>query len=127
MFPFNGRMTESITAYGKFWNYDIDNNYAPLAGNGSNLESVPRWAAGPCVGQPAGQCRFDSRTVFAITSFNGGRQTESITAYGKFWNFDGDASLSGSGSNLEAVPRFASGPCLGVAPGTCSFDSRDIY
>ena len=127
VFSFNGRWTESVTAYGGFWNFDIDDHYAPITGNGLNLETVARYASGPCAGQPAGTCRFETRIEAFIDNFNNGRQTESITAYGKFWNFDSDAPLAGSGQNLETVPRFASGPCAGQAPGTCAFDTRSIF
>jgi hypothetical protein len=115
-----------VTAYGKFWNFDVENNYTPLAGNGMNLETVARYASGPCAGQPAGTCQFDSRCVFL---FNG-KKTESITAYGKFWSFDSDdndAPLAGNGMALETVPRFASGPCAGQAPGACQFDTRTVF
>ncbi len=126
VFVFSGRRTESITAYGKFWNFDVATDYTPLAGNGSYLETVPRYASGPCAGQGAGACVFDTRTVF---SFNG-RMVESITAYGKFWNFDIDTNygpMAGNGSNLETVARFAAGPCAGVAPGACRFDVRSVF
>ena len=80
----DGRLIESITAYGKYWNFDFNNNYQPVIGNGSDLNSVSRYANGPCQGKAAGSCNFDSRTIATID----GRRIESITAYGKFWNFD---------------------------------------
>ena len=128
MFPFNGRTTESITAHGQFWNFDVENHHAPIEGNGLHLERVTRYATGPCAGQPAGTCKLDTRVVVAfVDGFNNGRQIESITAYGKFWNFDGDAPLPGSGQNLETVPRYAQGPCAGASPGTCVLDTRVVF
>ena len=50
----------------------------------NDLTSIPRYANGPCQGKAAGSCTFDSRTIATID----GRRIESITAYGKFWNFE---------------------------------------
>ncbi|MBI2195986.1 hypothetical protein HYU45_00035, partial [Candidatus Daviesbacteria bacterium] len=36
--------TESITAYGKYWNFNSANGWAPMDGNGSDLTSVARYA-----------------------------------------------------------------------------------
>ena len=120
----DGRLIESITAYGKYWNFDINNNYQPVKGSGSDLNSVSRYANGPCQGKAPGSCTFDSRTISVINN----RQLESITAYGKFWIFDikDNYKLVSGGNDLTSVSRYANGPCKGKAPGSCSFDSRTV-
>ncbi|MDP3947894.1 MAG: dockerin type I repeat-containing protein, partial [bacterium] len=40
----DGSRTESITAYGKYWNFNSANGWAPMDGNGSDLTSVARYA-----------------------------------------------------------------------------------
>ena len=117
-----GVLLESITAYGRYWNFEVNNGSKPLPSNGSLLSSVPRYASGPCKGKPTAGCTFDSRT---FTS-DGGVLLESITAYGRYWNFEvenGSKPLPSNGSLLSSVPRYASGPC-GTATGSCMFDSR---
>ena len=110
---------ESISAYGKYWNFRPDGSLAPTSG--SDLTSVARYSAGPCAGIAAGACTFDTRTQAQI----GSELWESITAYGKYWNFRLDGSaVDGSGSDLLSVARYAFGPCAGKAPGTCRFDTR---
>ncbi len=112
---------ESITAYGRYWNWNADDG-SVIAGSGSTLDSVARFAVGPCAGRAAGTCTFDTRTFATL----GGVTYESVTAYGRFWNWDAsDGSvISGSGSLLESVARYAAGPCAGRAAGTCTFDTR---
>jgi hypothetical protein len=124
----NGRRTESITAYGRYWNFDIDNNYAPWPSNGSDLTSVPRYANGPCQGQTPGNCKFKARTFFMDSNLH---RIEYITAYGRYWQFDADNGsqpLPGNGSDLTTVPRYATtgGPCVGKTPGTCKFDTLAV-
>jgi Peptidase family M23 len=113
-----GSPVESITAYGKFWNFDVNGNPWGTS-NGASLHSVARYATGPCAGIPDGQCTFDTRT-FAPDLI------ESITAYGRFWNFDANGNPWGTsnGASLHIVPRYASGPCAGIPDGQCKFDSR---
>ncbi len=125
----NASEQESITAYGRYWNFDEKGNPWPRdqatnTGNGDYLESIPRYATGPCAGQAAGTCTFDTRTF--LTS--GGQRVESITASGKYWNFNRDGSpWAGNGSKLETVPRYANGPCSVRPVGTaCTFDTRAI-
>ncbi len=60
---FNGQLTESITANGQYWNYNA--NTGQLLSTG-NLLDVPRYAQGPCSGQPSGTCTFTTRS-FAST------------------------------------------------------------
>jgi hypothetical protein len=120
--PGSSDRIELITAYGKYWSFDATTG-TPLAGNGATLDSVARYASGPCAGQPAGACKFDTRTFVVL----GGDLLESITAYGKYWNFDvttGYTALSGNGATLDSVARYASGPCTGQPAGMCTFDTR---
>jgi hypothetical protein len=120
-----GHLIESISAYGKYWNFDADDAYKPWDGNGSDLTSVPRYANGPCQGRAAGTCVFDTRTFLTVQ----GRQIESISAYGKYWNFDSDDAYKpwdGNGSDLTSVPRYANGPCKGRTAGRCVFGTRAI-
>ena len=110
---------ESVSAYGKYWNFRIDGSV--VDGSGSDLTSVKRYSAGPCAGAAAGTCTFDTRTQAQI----GPELWESITAHGKYWNFRFDGSpVDGSGSDLTSVTRYAFGPCVGKAAGTCTFDTR---
>jgi hypothetical protein len=82
-----GQWVESITAYGKLWNFDANGN--PWGtGNGSNLLSVARYAAGPCAGIVYALCTFESRTFTVIN----GEIVESISAYGKYFNYRSDGS-----------------------------------
>ncbi len=116
---------ESITAYGKAYNYDVNGNEWIGGGNGMDLRSVSRYASGPCASAPAGQpCTFDTR---ALSNYPGVGFLETITAYGKFWNFDINGNEwvgGGNGTDLRSVPRYASGPCASAPAGqSCVFDT----
>jgi hypothetical protein len=110
-----GNWIESITAYGKYWNFDAAGN-ALNGNNGSPLSSVDRYA-GPCYGSTS--CDFDTRTFF----YTPDGPVESITVGDNYWNFLGDAPWDKAPSGtLSGVGRYASGPCsLG---GSCHFDTR---
>jgi hypothetical protein len=114
---------ESVTAYGRYWNFDRAGN--GLTGNGSLLSSVPRYASGPCGhANPITSCRFDTRNLINPPEWGG--LFESITAYGRYWIFDGSGNLVGT-DTLTSVPRFASGPCAHAPAGQlCSFTSREL-
>ncbi len=120
----DGSFVESIASYGKIWNFDINGN--PSAGNGTAIQSVARYASGPCASVPVGQrCTFDTRT---LASYPGVGFVESITAYGKYWNFDANQQpWGGNGGDLRSVTRFANGPCA-YAPSAlpCKFDTRTL-
>jgi hypothetical protein len=113
---------ESVTAYGRYWNFDAAGN--AHAGSGSLLSSVPRYASGPCAyAVPASTCKFDARTLVNAPVWGG--LYESIVAYGRYWIFDASGTLVET-NPLLAVPRYASGPCAYRPAGTtCKFDSRD--
>lgn len=117
-FRINGETWESISAYGRYWNFKLDETPVDLAGD---LGQVVRYASGPCAGQGALACVFTTRAQFQ----NGPELWESVSAYGKYWNFRIDGSVvEGSGSDLTSVTRYAAGPCAGAAAGTCTFDTR---
>jgi hypothetical protein len=112
-----GELIESITAYGRYWNFVGDGVWKD--GNGLPLGGVPRYAAGPCAGHP-NDCTFDSRTFVTL----GGQLVESITAYGKYFNFvDDDPWPIAPSGNLAGVTRYANGPCRGQGS-SCRFDTR---
>lgn len=104
----DGSRIESITAYGRYWNFrsPISGGWLPMDKNGSDLTSESRYANGPCSGKTAGSCTFDTRNIFVQ---NDGKKIETITAYGKYWNFDsstGWGAMSGNGSNLSEESRY---------------------
>ncbi len=113
---------ESVTAYGRYWNFDQNGN--GLAGNGSLLSSVTRYANGPCLYAGGAPCRFDTRNLLDAPEWGG--LYESITAYGRYWIFDSIGNMVESNPLLN-VPRYASGPCAYRPAGAvCSFDSREL-
>jgi Subtilase family len=91
---------ESITAYGHYFLYRSDGSYI----GHNTLTSVARYAAGPCSYAPAGGiCKFDSLDFKRVNN----RLVEVITAYGRYWEFDGQAMLpTGNGRLLKDVARF---------------------
>jgi len=104
----NGRRIETLTAYGRIYSYDDEGRGA--ADNGSDLFAVPRYAAGPCLGQAPGACKFDTRTYGLVD----GRTAEIVTANGKFWRWLPDANhaeVLPNGQPLISVPHWANGPC----------------
>lgn len=118
----NGRNKEYITAYGKWWKFDLlDSSGDP--NNGKNLTAIARFASGPCVGLTLDNCSLDTYTLF----WNGTLLGESITAYGKYWNINQDGSGTASGP-LESLVRFTAtnGPCQGWPAGFCTIRTRTL-
>jgi hypothetical protein len=119
----SGTLVESVFAYGYLWQYDGNGNQLGVA---RNLRGIPRYATGPCAYAPAGQpCVIDSVTIL---DYPGAGYVESVTAYGRGWNFDVNGNLWPGGTMaLSSVPRFASGPCAyASSPSTCRFDTRNL-
>lgn len=115
---------ESVTAYGRYWNFDAAGN--GLAGNGSTLSSVARFANGPCLYAGGGTCHFDTRNLIYAPEWGLDGLFESITAYGRYWIFDGAGNQIES-NTLLSVARFANGPCLYRPAGSvCTFGSREL-
>jgi len=114
---------ESVTAYGRYWNFDANGN--GLAGNGSLLSSVARYAAGPCAyASSSTNCVFDTRNLIDAPEWGG--LYESITAYGRYWIFDAAGTMIET-QPLTNVARYASGPCAYRPAGAlCTFDARDL-
>lgn len=121
----NGLRRETVTAYGKYWNWDeiavadrsnpdiapklLDGAWMPLDSNNNDLTSYPRYANGPCAGQST--CTFDTHVVYIRA--NSSLRRETITAYGKYWNWDEDPSATGgwsalgsNGNNLTKESRY---------------------
>ena len=73
-----GTPTPTPGTGGRFWNFDCTTGCSAMAGSGNNLETIPRYDTGPCSGQPAGNCTFDSRSTYIDPS--NGHLIESITA-----------------------------------------------
>lgn len=114
---------ESITAYGRVWNFDA--NGVGWAGNGDLVSSIPRFAAGPCSYAPSSSnCQFEARVLVDIP---GQGLVEGINAYGRYFVFNAAGTLVESGTN-KSVPRFAAGPCAYQPAGSalCNFDSREL-
>jgi hypothetical protein len=120
----NGTWVESITAYGRAFNFDANNT--PWPNNGRDLRAVSQYANGPCAFAPANQpCTFDTRTLARMAN---NTWVESITAYGRAFNFDANGvAWPNNGGDLRTVSRFANGPCA-FAPANqpCTFDTRSM-
>lgn len=107
---------EQLTIGSRVFGFGADG--VPASTNGQDLVAIARYAAGPCRGNTTGQCSFETRTFATID----GREVESITSNGRYWNFAGDIAYTDNGSDLTAVRRYAAGPCAGKT--TCAFETR---
>jgi hypothetical protein len=120
----DGTYVESITAYGRAFNFDA--NGTPWPNNGGDLRDISRFASGPCVYAPANQpCTFDTRTLSRLAD---NTFVDSITAYGRVFNFDANNTpWPNNGGDLRAISQFANGPCV-YAPANqpCTFDTRTL-
>lgn len=97
---------ESITAYGRRWQLDIDG--IPDPDSGIDLTQIPQYAVGPCRGRGPGECMFETRT---FELFNG-QPTESITAQGAIFRYAITGhDMPGNGLPIASVPYLANGPC----------------
>lgn len=117
---------ESITAYGKFWNFKADGT--PFGNlNGSLLSSVNRYRDGPCQGH-SNDCTFDTRTYFINPK--DGHLWESVTAYGKLWNWDASNNnqlINQSGNLLSTIPRYAYIPPTPTPSSKTEIDTLKYY
>jgi hypothetical protein len=114
---FGTKLIEFVTAYGHSWAFD---NGVPTD-NGTDLATAGRYAE-ICALRPAGTaCTFDTRSFVMLD----GKLLESITAYGRYFGYDERGHrLADTGADLTQIPRYATGPCKGHAPGTCKLDTR---
>lgn len=135
---------ESISAYGRGWNFDENGNQWSGGGSNFDLTSISRYGGGavwgpstpgPCSYKPAGEpCKFDTR-VFVDARAEWGDYIESITAYGRYFLFNSAGALIGS-DTLASVARYkdgavvgpsSSGPCSYRPAGSvCKFDAVDF-
>ena len=94
---------EAITAYGRYFDYQWSNGAFIASGT---LASVPRYQQ-ICNYKPASQtyCTFETRTYVQIPGFP---YMESITAYGRFWNFDGNTGVLLDSGLLANVGKYKS-------------------
>jgi hypothetical protein len=117
---------ESVTAYGKFWNFRANGTQWPADSTNLPLRSVPRYAGGPCAyaSNPT-NCKFDTRDLVLWQGWGDG-VIESITAYGRYWIFDGTGKLMETDEQRN-IARYSNGPCR-YAPSNaqCRFDSREL-
>lgn len=101
---------ESITAYGKTFDYGVDGT--PLPGSGQDLTTIPRYAAGPCAGKAAGQCVFNTRLLEEVA----GHVLETVTAQGKVFHYEANgaaafAEVQPSNVAVTTIEPWASGVC----------------
>lgn len=132
----------SVTGNGHYWNFEIQKVLATQtdkvkALNNNPLLSVDRYANGPCHPSVRGSkaCKFDSRTLINYKSGSNLEVVESITAYGRYWNyakrvpFKHTVTDSGQviGKDLTTVNRYRNGPCNGKSANSCTFDTRTVF
>jgi subtilisin family serine protease len=104
MTPESGIVVESITADGYYFLYDWAGNLISK----NTLLNVPRYANGPCQYRPTNSvCTFDSLDNKRVN----GKIIETITAYGRYWEFDtsnsaNTAPINGTGGLLNVIARF---------------------
>ncbi|WP_295961787.1 S8 family serine peptidase [uncultured Xanthomonas sp.] len=115
---------ESITAYGRYWNFDA--NGQPFGPQGGALHDVPRYAAanGPCYQKTQrNPCVFDTRSLVVFPEWGG--LVESVNAYGQYWMWDANGNLLASGP-LQSVARYQQICRYGPAGEACKFDTREL-
>lgn len=113
-----GRFLEYVTVQNRQWVFE--NN--TMTGAGVDLDAIPRYDR-ICDAEPTGvaPCVFDTRTFIK----QGANVIESITAFGRLWELDiNGLPLPNFGVDLSSIPKYATGPCLGQAPGTCILGTR---
>lgn len=112
-----GVLVESITAYGRYWNFRVDNN--AWVGNGPlNTTDLARYRL-ICGTKPV--CTFDTRTFLPSTSGT----LESITAFDSYWTFSDSSATPVATGTLRSVPRY--NPICGLSlTASCKFDTRTI-
>ncbi len=90
-------VVESITAYGRKWELNID--AIPLSNTGMDLMAYPQYARGPCLGSAPGSCVFGTRTFEPIN----GQIVETVTVRGVVYRYlPNGAELPGSGQPIGA-------------------------
>ncbi len=123
---------ESVTAGSSGWNFDQNGNQWPASN--FSLDSIDRYAAGPC-SEAMDECFFDTRTLTDARSEWGG-YAESITANGRYYLYDFDGNFLASdlltnvkryGTNGFSIGGSSAGPCTYAPAGElCHFDAREF-
>lgn len=111
LFPYGSQTIESVIAYGKYWNYDLQTK-APWSDNGNTLTSVPRYAQGFCSPRYLGSCHIGRR--FMYRNNQNGKLREEIWLFINgykvsyyYWIYDASTccSLLESGSDAVSTNR----------------------
>jgi hypothetical protein len=100
-----GNVIESITAYGRLWELDI--NGLPLPNSGIDLSTIPKYATGPCMGAPLGQCVLNTRTFEPSPA----GLIETVTANGMAYRYPANAAAAAQPAPVVATPHWLNGPC----------------
>jgi len=112
-----GRFLEYVTVGSRQWVFEN----GAMTGAGLDLATIPRYANMCSLGAQMGSpCIIDTRTFLK----QGPVLVESVTAFGRLWEWDIDANIITNGVDLMSIPRFANGPCAGQMPGSCTFNTR---
>jgi hypothetical protein len=102
------QIIESITAYGRLFELDIEGN--PLPNTGLDLTQSPKYASGPCQGSAPGQCALETRSY---EPGPGGQLVETITSRGMLFTFQADTGAPAAPAvPMASRPYWAAGPCL---------------
>lgn len=112
-----GMLVESVTAYGRYWNYDASTGTVLSNGALAGPEAA-RYAA-ICSGQPV--CVFDTRTMTGSAA----APVESITAFDHYHDIALDGTPIASGL-LSSVARYRPICALARDAAHCTFDTRNV-
>ncbi|MEM7026287.1 MAG: glycosyl hydrolase, partial [Pseudomonadota bacterium] len=130
---FGGRTYDSLTAYGRSFNYDASDpsDIWSLKRNGgvlSRLSFYPN-SGGPCAGTTGANCDFDTRTVAYDAE---GQMREKITRLGTYYEYlwdDHPPTRIGVADLTHPILHYADpgGPCAGKGTGECRLDTHTIF
>jgi len=126
-----GRFFEIVTSRGRLFEFENGAPVQPGVGLPSytfpqpgaiDLTTVPLYQQGPCAGQPAGACEFETHAFVVLPGTVHIR--EYVTAFGRQWIFENN-TMTGAGIPLDAIPRYAE-ICQfrNLTGGVCTFDTR---
>lgn len=112
-----GTLVESITAYGRYWNYDAVT--MKLLSNGALAAPDAQRYSTLCSGRTV--CTFDTRSMTGTAA----APVESITAFDNYYDIALDGRVVASGP-LASVARYQPICALSSEPGHCVFDTRTL-
>jgi len=151
IYQYHGHRWEAIEAYGRYWNFDLDNNYAPIGGNGGYLSSLSFYntyytnqpirdgtatftGPGPCYGITGSNCKLDSRGFYWRNNrlYDAATSSQQGEDYYYVWDETNNSAITlVDAGRLKDTPRFAApgGPCdpARIGTGRCVFDTRDFF